>query len=131
MHYDHGRNPLSVVYLSNMGTKGAGLGAGKSVMDPYHGWFSQTPRYQGPSSAYGPAPGYLVGGPNQFYSRDWVSPPHGEPPMKSFKDWSTGWNAPRGDSENSWEVTEPAIYYQAAYVLVLSQFCPTLPKGHF
>lgn len=124
LHYYHGRNPLSEVYLANMGAKGAALGAGKSVMDPYHGWFSQTPRYQGPSSEYGPAPGYLVGGPNQFFAKTWVSPPYGEPPMKAFKDWSTGWNAARADNENSWEVTEPAIYYQAAYTLVLSQFCP-------
>jgi hypothetical protein len=36
--------------------------------------------------------------------------------MKAFKDWNTGW------PENSWEITEPAIYYQASYSLLLSAF---------
>ena len=127
LHYFHGRNPLGEVYLSNMGAKGAKLTAGRSVQDPYHGWFSGTSRYAGAASPDGPAPGYLVGGPNQFFSKDWISPPHGEPPMKAFKDWSGAWNDARHEGENSWEITEPAIYYQAAYVLVLSQFCP--PAG--
>ena len=30
--------------------------------------------------------------------------------MKSYKDWNTGW------PEDSWEITEPAIYYQASYI---------------
>ena len=44
--------------------------------------------------------------------------------MKAFRDWNTGWNAERKANESSWEVTEPAIYYQAAYTLLLSQFVP-------
>jgi hypothetical protein len=127
MHFLHGRNALSYVYLSNMGEKGANLGGQKSVMQIYHGWFCDgSPLYDGSASQYGPAPGYLAGGPNKFFPKSWISPPYGEPAAKSFKDWNTAWNAAHNDNENSWEITEPAIYYQAAYVLVLSQFVPSL-----
>ncbi len=123
LHYFHGRNPLSWVYLSNMGAKGANLGVGKSVMRIYHHWFQNgSPLYDGTDSKFGPAPGYLVGGPNQFFSKDWISPPHGEPPMKAYRDWNAAWNNARHDNESSWEVTEPALYYQAAYVLVVAYF---------
>jgi hypothetical protein len=123
LHYFHGRNPLSELYLTNMGTKGANLGGDQSAMQPYHGWFQDgSPLYDGPNSTYGPAPGYLVGGPNQYFSRPWIAPPAGEPPMKAFKDWNTVWNNQHQDTENSWEITEPAIYYQAAYSLLLSRF---------
>jgi hypothetical protein len=117
LHYLHGRNPLSEVYLSNMGAHGANLGADKSVQQVYHSWFGDgSSLYDGAGSTYGPVPGYLVGGPNQAFSVTTISPPAGEPPMKAFKDWNTGW------PENSWEITEPAIYYQASYTLLLSQF---------
>jgi hypothetical protein len=119
LHYFHGRNPLSQVYLSNTGA----LGADKSPMQMYHGWFQDgSALYDGAASAYGPAPGYLEGGPNQFFSVSWVAPPYGQPDQKAYRDWNTGWNNQRQANENSWEVTEPAIYYQAAYTLLLSQF---------
>jgi hypothetical protein len=44
------------------------------------------------------------------------------PPQKAYKDWNTAWNPVVNDNENSWEVTEPAIYYQAPYVLLVSQY---------
>jgi hypothetical protein len=106
-----------------MGEKGGGLGASKSVMDAYHGWFNKVPRYAGPNSEFGPAPGFLAGGPNKFFTVDWIAPPFGEPPMKAFKDWSGAWNEARQANEDSWAITEPAIYYQAAYTLALSYFC--------
>lgn len=122
LHYFHGRNALSEVYLSNMGTKGANLGGDKSVMQVYHSWFGDgSPKYDGANSTFGPIPGYLVGGPNEFFSVSTITPPAGQPPMKSFKDWNTGW------PENSWEITEPAIYYQAAYTLLLSQYATQPP----
>ena len=116
LHYLHGRNPLSWVYLSNMGEKGANAGAEKSVMEFYHGWFADgSALYDGPNSTFGPAPGFVVGGPNQFYSGG-VTPPTGEPPMKAYVDWNTAW------PDSSWEVTENAVYYQAAYTLLASTF---------
>jgi hypothetical protein len=119
LHYFHGRNPLSEVYLSNTGA----LGGDKSPMQMYHGWFQDgSPLYDGAGSTYGPAPGYLEGGPNQYFSVNWIAPPYGQPPQKAYRDWNTAWNAQRQANENSWEVTEPAIYYQAAYTLLLSQY---------
>ena len=130
LHYFHGRNPLSWVYLSNMGTKGANLGGDKSPMEIYHSWFGDgSSLYDGPNSTYGPAPGFVVGGPNRFYpsdpgdpNLDPQSPPMGEPTQKAYRDWNTSY------PQNSWEITEPAIYYQAAYTLLLSQFA-TAPAG--
>jgi len=128
LHYFHGRNALSTIYLSNMGQRGARLTQGKSPMEIYHGWFqNQSLLYDGVRSLYGPAPGYLVGGPNKFFGLSWISPPYGEPPAKAFKDWNTAWNPARNANENSWEITEPAIYYQGAYVLVLAHFVPASP----
>jgi hypothetical protein len=99
------------------------FGGDKNPMQMYHGWFQDgSPLYDGATSAYGPAPGYLEGGPNQFFSVSWVAPPYGQPDQKAYKDWNTGWNAAHQANENSWEVTEPAIYYQAAYTLLLSQY---------
>jgi hypothetical protein len=121
LHYIHGRNPLGVNYLTNA----SGLGAEVSVMQPYHGWFQHgSPLYDGAGSQFGPAPGYLVGGPNQFFSVSWISPPFGQPPLKAWRDWNTAWNPSQQANENSWEITEPAIYYQAAYTLLLAEFTP-------
>jgi hypothetical protein len=97
-------------------------------MEAYHGWWPDgSTLYDGANSTYGPTPGYLVGGPNQFFSVSWVSPPYGMPPLKAFKDWNTGWNPSRQANENSWEITEPAIYYQAPYLLLVSQYATAPP----
>ncbi|MDB5243944.1 MAG: C-terminal target protein, partial [Spirosoma sp.] len=116
LHYFHGRNPLSWVYLSNMGTRGANVGGDKNVEEFFHSWFRDgSSRYDGPNSQFGAAPGYVVGGPNYSYSGT-TAPPKGNPPMKSFAAWNTDYPDP------SWEVTEPAIYYQGAYVFLSSYF---------
>lgn len=114
LHFIHGRNPLAWCYLSNMNS----LGAEKSVMSIYHGWFRHGSIYDGPNPL-GPAPGYLAGGPNQFFSVNWIAPPYGQPPMKAYKDWNAAWNTTMQANEASWEITEPAIYYQAIYIAML------------
>ncbi len=106
VHYIHGVNPLGYVYLSNMDNRGAE----RSVDEIYHTWFNNgTDWDNAATSLYGPAPGFLSGGPNGTYGGG-VAPPAGEPLMKSYRDWNTGF------PEDSWEITEPAIYYQAAYI---------------
>lgn len=121
LHYFHGVNPLTKVYLSNMGS----LGAENSVDELYHTWFQDGTDYDNvETSLYGPAPGFIPGGPNSSYSFSGNNPPYGQPAQKSYMDFNTGW------PESSWEITEPAIYYQAAYIRLLSAYASsdvTLP----
>lgn len=132
LHYIHGVNPFGLCFLTNM----TGLGADNSAREMYHVWFGDgTVWDNAQTSPKGPAPGYLTGGPNKYYSIDGccpnncgsaqnnalcstatLQPPLGQPAMKSYKDWNTSW------PQNSWQITEPAIYYQAAYVRLLSKF---------
>ncbi|HWA85128.1 MAG TPA: glycoside hydrolase family 9 protein [Opitutus sp.] len=100
LHAIHGVNPLGLVYLTNMGRCGAAL----SVQRVYHEWFGDAP-----------APGYLAGGPDRNYDGDlgWI---RAQPPAKAFASVSDGGKV-RG-----YELTEPAIYYQACYVRLLAAF---------
>ena len=112
LQYLHGVNPLGIVYLSNM----YALGAERSVNEIFHGWFADgTPFDNAVTSACGPPPGYLVGGPNAAYSGP-LSPPRRQPPQKAYRDWNGQW------PDRSWEITEPSISYQASYVKLLSKF---------
>ncbi len=122
LHYLHGINPNGIVYLTHMNDQGAG----KSCDEMYHGWFGDGTVYDNAStSAKGPPPGYLTGGANPTYTPDnaysgpVISPPQNQPTQKSYKDWNTSY------PQNSWQLTEPAIYYQAAYLRLLSSY--TLP----
>ena len=100
LHSLHGVNPLDLVYLTNMGR----CGAESSATHLYHAWFRDEP-----------PPGYVVGGPNRAYagSLDWIKQ---QPPAKAYADFNEGWPA------NSWELTEPGIYYQATYIRLLADF---------
>ncbi len=131
IHYLHGVNPLQLVYLSNMRE----YGAETSVTRFFHTWFSHGSSWDATgTSKYGPPPGFLVGGPNPTYAWDqccpWrcgatgsascgispPSPPAGQPPQKSYRDFNEGWPL------NSWSITEPDDGYQAHYVRLLSKF---------
>lgn len=117
LHYMHGVNPLSIVYLSNMYP----YGASASVNEIYHVWFAAKTRWSdAKTSPCGPPPGFVPGGPNAAAAKDGVpagiSPPTGQPPQKSYKDWNAAW------PDSSWAVTEPGIYYQSAYIRLLSAF---------
>ncbi|GAB4251244.1 MAG: hypothetical protein Kow00109_27000 [Acidobacteriota bacterium] len=133
IHYLHGVNPLGFVYLSNM----YAYGAERGVNEFYHSWFTNgSPLWDRVGvSTYGPAPGFLTGGPNPSY--DWdaccpnscgssannalcfsepISPPKDQPAQKSYKDFNTSWPL------NSWSVTENSCGYQVAYIRLLSKF---------
>lgn len=115
LHWLHGANPMGLVMLSNM----ASAGAESSLSEIYHTWFANGTVWDSTrTSARGPAPGYLAGGSNTTYTGS-VAGLASQPPQKAYKDWNTGW------PENSWEVTEPAIYYQAAYVQLLARLMGT------
>ena len=133
LNYLHGVNPLNFVYLSNMYAYGGDNG----VNEFFHSWFSNgNPSWDRVGeSTWGPAPGFLTGGPNPGY--DWdgccpagcgsaannakctsesISPPKGQPDQKSYKDFNTSWPL------NSWSVTENSCGYQISYIRLLSKF---------
>lgn len=122
VHAFHGVNPLGLVYLSAMGPFGAEHG----VTQIYHTAYPDgSPWDQAGVSAYGPPPGFLVGGPNAWFSDPSVVPPAGQPRQKAYADRNDDWPIP------SWEISEPAIYYQAAYVRLLAAYAerPAGPSG--
>ncbi|MDT0557112.1 glycoside hydrolase family 9 protein [Ichthyenterobacterium sp. W332] len=112
LHYFHGVNPLDIVYLSSM----QDYGAENSLKEIYHFWFADGSQWDNEdTTAYGPAPGYLSGGCNQNYTANTnLTPPYGQPLQKSYLDFNTS------NPDNSWEISEPAIYYQAAYIRLLA-----------
>lgn len=128
LHWLHGNNPLGLAMLSNMRL----YGAEKSANEIYHTWFSDNTIWDNAlTSPNGPAPGYLVGGPNRSYSGSVLNISN-QPSQKAYRDWNTGY------PENSWELSEPGIYYQAAYVQLLARLMsltatdtqlPTAPKN--
>lgn len=111
LHWLHGANPLGLVMLSHMGP----YGVENSVNEIYHAWFDDGTVWDNAStSPNGPPPGYLTGGPNPDYSGS-VPGITDQPPQKAYKDWNSAW------PENSWELSEPAIYTQAAYIQLLAR----------
>ncbi|MDX1286164.1 MAG: glycoside hydrolase family 9 protein, partial [Draconibacterium sp.] len=135
IHYLHGVNPLNLVYLSNM----YDFGAENGVNEFYHSWFKNGSAKwdRVGESTYGPAPGFITGGPNPSY--DWdgccpsgcgsssnnakcfdeeITPPKGQPDQKSYKDFNNSWPL------NSWSVTEKSCGYQLPYIRLLAHFVP-------
>lgn len=116
LHWLHGVNPLSVVFLTNMERHGATL----SVSRIWHERFN----YDTPFAS-NPPPGYLPGGPNQAFTGtngnrpgdvEWIK---AQPRAKAYADFNETW------PKNSWELTENAIYYQAAYIRLLTAVLKT------
>jgi hypothetical protein len=113
LHYFHGLNPLGMVMLSNMYS----LGGDRCVNEIYHTWFyDQTEYDHALTSEKGPAPGYVTGGPNPGFSVTSLSPPANQPTLKSYLEFNDGYPL------SSWEITEPSISYQAAYLRLLAHF---------
>lgn len=127
LHYLHGVNPLAKVYLSNM----VSFGAENSVNNIWHSWFMEgDPKWgSAATSTYGPAPGYLVGGPTFQWTWDAgcpgasakcgatpPAPPYGQPRQKQYLDFNTGWPL------SSWVVSEPSDGYQVSYIRLLARF---------
>lgn len=123
LHWFHGVNPMGIVMLSNM----YAYGAEACANEIYHVWFGDGTAWDNAkTSSKGPAPGYLICGPNKDYARSWygltsISPPYNQPPQKSYRDWNTSWNNTIGRDEASWAINEPTIYGQAAYIGLLAR----------
>ncbi len=99
LHYLHGLNPQNLVYLSSMEKVGAEL----SVDKMHHAWFT---------SGVPTAPGFLVGGAVDNYSG--TATIYGEavssqPPLKAY-----------ASDYDSYELSEPQLMYQSAYIRLLS-----------
>lgn len=133
IHYLHGVNPLNKCYLTNMGN----YGAENSVRQIYHVWFTHSSKKwdEVGVSTYGPAPGFITGGPNTAYTWDKCCPENcdskennalcfeldvskltAQPAQKSYMDFNQGWPL------NSWEVSENSNGYQVQYLRLLSKF---------
>lgn len=122
LHWFHGVNPMGKVMLSNMNA----YGGEESVNEFYHSWFGEGTNWDNvQTSLYGPPPGYVPGGPNKNFGITTINPPFGQPPQKSYREWNTGWNG--SFNENSWEITEPSIYGQAAYISLLARIVGNTP----
>ena len=118
VHYIHGVNPQALAYLSNM----SDYGAENFVREIYHLWFTDGSDWDNAeTSLFGPAPGIMPGGPNEFYDPPVppIVPPENQPAQKSYKDWNTV-------ADYSWEINENQVAYQAAYISLLSKFVNTL-----
>jgi endoglucanase len=111
LHSFHGVNPFSAVMMTNMGSLGAEL----SMKHIFHERYGFGTPYES-----NPPPGYVVGGANQSFGGqngnqggavEWIK---SQPRAKSYADFNDGW------PKNSWELSEPAIYYQAAYIRLLA-----------
>lgn len=115
LHWFHGQNAQGVVLISNMYSSGGD----SCINEVYHSWFADGTDFDNTkTSAYGPAPGFIPGGPNKNYEVSQINPPYGQPPQKSYKDWNTAWNG--SYQESSYEVTEVSIYVQACYLSLLA-----------
>ncbi|MDR1527284.1 MAG: glycoside hydrolase family 9 protein [Dysgonamonadaceae bacterium] len=138
LHYIHGVNPMGLVYLTNMNA----YGASNSLTEIYHTWFcDKSIKWDKAGySTYGPAPGYLAGGPNDKYHWDDCCPqacgstgnnalcysepiPINQPAAKMYKDFNANWPL------NSWEITEPMGAYQIAYIRLLSKYVARNPNN--
>ncbi len=141
LHFLLGLNPLNMIYMTNM----AAYGGEHSSFHIFHSWFSFTANdgdhgnttYNGkPSSVteplypyyaddndtstYGPAPGFVPGGPNWYYDATYTIP-NKTWPAYAYRDFSVGcgWNGSICTAA-SWELTEPDVGYQGPVVMLLS-----------
>jgi hypothetical protein len=140
LHYINGSNPMSMTYMTNTES----MGAGHCIWQPWSMWFRgpeycgkpagvQDPLYPyfrgadnlGSSdnavSRFGPPPGYVVDGPNNAYSGASRPPRLSDgklPPMaKAYRDHFDG-------QAKAWETNEVGVYYCSAYVFLASMFTP-------
>ncbi len=126
LHYLHGTNPLGIVYLTNM----SGQGAHRSANEIYHPWFTDGSEWDSATnSTFGPAPGFLVSGPNSDYLGDLIICTaldcKLDPEVEIFS--GTRFLARYRDSNSpgpldAREFNSHQLRYQVAYLRLLSKF---------
>ncbi len=135
LHHFHGVNPLSMAYLTNMKESSMiKYGAEFSVSEIFHTWFEEGTEYDNSiANTFGPAPGFLPGGPNSRYDNSlpyrvklgntlYDGEIRNQPNEKAFTVENLGWDEELQQITNSWQLNEPGIYYQAAYIKLLANF---------
>jgi len=111
-------------------------GAENSLNEIYHSWFDDGTEWDNVTTGAGPAPGYISGGPNKNRDGVYNSPvlyhplTSGQPAQKAYVEYNqfvnqnqgpiTDWQSSPWFASYPW--SEPGIYYQAAYVCLLSKF---------
>ncbi len=135
LNYIHGTNPVGLCYVTNMGNYGAEY----SVKQMHHTWFLTDTKYDNQTdSDIGPAPGYLVSGYNAVNNptcmkvsvnrQNYNVLVKDQPIQKKFSDrinneGTNGYQCSDGSNFNQpWLYTEPGIYFQSAYIRLLSNF---------
>lgn len=146
LHFFHGQNPLSMVYLTNM----AALGGEHSSYQFFHLWFGDAriahsrasflgkpagihepayPYFAGTdnhgisdnrTSTLGPPPGFVPGGPNAGYGGSSSPPRNAGAINRSYRDWADNTVL----TAQPWEITENSIGYQGPYVALAAYFAP-------
>lgn len=150
LHYFHGQNAASMTYLTNMKSLGGDhssymfyhlwfgasgtafsvnnfMGKPAAVVEPHYPYYSGTDNHgisDNRSSTYGPAPGFIPGGPNSSYTGT-ANPPGGITFYnKAYRDWA--WQ--QVGTPKSWEITENSISAQGPYVALSAYFmAPAIP----
>jgi hypothetical protein len=151
LHFFHGQNPLGMVYLTNMASSGGEhsswqffhnwfgqsesaysranyVGKPAFVLEPHYPYFSGTDNHgvrDDKASAFGPAPGFVPGGPNKNYSGDATPPAGAAWPNRFYRDW----NDQRIWTARTWELTENSIGYEGPYVALAAAFAPAAPAS--
>lgn len=145
LHYFHGRNALNMVFLTNMSSFGGEhssymfyhgwfgpswsaaygrprfLGKPAAVSEPHYPYYAGTDNYgvnDNRAATYGPAPGFIPGGPNAGYSGGSVPPSGITYRSKAYRDWA--WQ--EAGSPASWEITENSLSSQGPYVALAAYF---------
>ncbi|MEK7767233.1 MAG: hypothetical protein AAB368_13470, partial [bacterium] len=155
LHYLCGVNALNMLYATNM----AGIGGEHSVWRIYHTWYPygnanyygkppatwepDYPYYAGTdsigisdnqTSTYGPFPGIVADGPDEFYpeagcAAGGVTPPVGgldgvSARHRFYRDWAFCCQGPdaTGAVACPWQVNETGIYYISAFAALAGQF---------
>jgi hypothetical protein len=139
LHFMLGLNPLNMLYMTSM----EAYGGEHSSFQIFHSWFSNSdalagdgnaqyngkpagvaeplyPYYAGDNQAstYGPAPGFVPGGPNLGYDGT-LALPSKTFPAYAYRDYSEV--CPNNNCTSvPWELTEPDVNYQGGMVMLLS-----------
>jgi len=97
------------------------IGKPAAVSEPFYPYFGGTDNHginDNKASAVGPAPGFVVGGPNTSYGGD-AAPPLGTTGWnRAYRDW----NEQSVGDVRTWEITENSIGYQGPYVALGAAF---------